>query len=510
MPAIGGGYGDGPVTTVPSRRRRPAPPPVVPNPDEQGAVPAAAFTAAVAGDTHALDYVPGSTAYAQRTVAPLVNIGSPSLTPTLPPSLVHLVPPSFRPYLPTVIQAATKYGVPPSVLLAQIQQESSFGTDPGTFTGSGSGPGGGAKGVTQFEDSTATMLDPRGKPYIPGGAATTSSSRPADIRAQIMGQADYMAALQKEHGGDLTAALTAYSGGYPTSQYAGPITQAAKQYAAADKVAAAPGGYRTPAPPYAYPFSNGISIGRTDMGIDPSGPGTIATIGKARYLGTGGSGWPTEGGTGTGPVYKLLKGPLAGQNVYTYEGITPVAGLQRGDILKRGTPIAQSTGSSFETGFAQGRSAGFQPTAASHYSEGDVTPEGQAFAKLIGRLQGRPGQVGGNALPPAVLGQGSAPVGQVMAGTGAPLSTAQSAVTAARKQKAPQFSLVNLAPPNAAGAPFPTALASLFGGNLPAPPGGSSGGSPMSTSDLAAMLLSGSAGTTPLSTLRSSRRRRSS
>lgn len=144
---------------------------------------------------------------------------------------------------------------------------------------------------------------------------------------------------------------------------------------------------------YVYPFGKGIAIGRTDMGIDPypsgSGSKVIRTIGKAKYLGEGGSGWPTEGGQGTGPVYKILKGKLKKKKVYTYEGVTTAKGLKPGEILKKGTPIAKATGADFETGLAFGRKKGFQPVASTYYTEGMATKEGKQFRAIVDSLKGK-------------------------------------------------------------------------------------------------------------------------
>jgi hypothetical protein len=276
--------------------------------------------------------------------------------------------PNQRALAPFAITASKKYGIPASVLMSLMGQESDYGANTGPSSA-------GAFGVTQFIPSTAQTYG-----VVPG------SSKKA-LTSQVEGAAHLLSDLGFKK--DPQSALSGYSGGYAAADYNNPILANARSFRALDKVSGAGGG----GSPYAYPFSKGISIGRTDMGIDPSGPGVIRAIGKARYVGQGGSGWPSEGGTGVGPVYKLLKGPLQGKRVYTYEGITP-ANLQPGQILRKGQVIAKSTGSSFETGFAKGRAAGFQPLASDTYSEGDVTKQGTRFRNLVDSLKSG-GGIGG-------------------------------------------------------------------------------------------------------------------
>lgn len=97
----------------------------------------------------------------------------------------------FQPYY-TAAQA--EYGVPASILAAQDYQESTFGTFP-------TGPGNGG-GMAQFTSSTAQSL----------GYTQQDLQNPVTA---IQAQAKYDAQLLAQHGGDMAAALEAYSGNTP-------------------------------------------------------------------------------------------------------------------------------------------------------------------------------------------------------------------------------------------------------------------------------------------------------
>jgi hypothetical protein len=318
--------------------------------------------------------------------------------------------------------------------MALMGQESNYGANTGPSSAS-------AFGVTQFIPGTAKSYG-----VVPG------TSKKA-IASQVDGAAKYLRDLGFKK--NPQAALSGYSGGYAASAYNNPILSNAKNFKALDAVARGKG-----SSPYVYPFSKNIKIGRTDQGIDPYGPGKIRAIGKAKYLGVGGSGWPSEGGSGTGPVYKLLKGPMKGKRVYTYEGIAP-ANLQKGQILHKGQVIAKSVGSSFETGFARGRGAGFQPLAsrhplpASHYSK-----EGAQFRKFVDSIGGSGGFAG-------IGGATFSPGGGITAGgtsvAGALPGTVGSTVATRDQQAQARMSSAATTPirlPFSARAPLPEA----FGG----------------------------------------------
>ncbi len=306
---------------------------------------------------------------------------------------------NIKQMVPMALDAQAKTGVPASALIAVIGQESAYGTNPITFKGNSSG----AAGVSQFIPGTAES-------YIKGGAATTHQSTPWAINQQVLGAAKLLKA--NNFNSDPEGALNAYTGGYGSS-YNDPVKTRITAFKGLDKLAkgGAPGGlsYSKPANSYVYPFGKGIGIGRVDMGIDPyptgGGSTAIRAIGKAKVLSTtAGGGWPAEGGQGTGPVYKLLKGPLKGKKIYTFEGITNAPGLKAGSTIKKGTVIARATGDDFETGFSRGlhpkTGSPLNAVASTYYTEGQDTPAGHHFLDFINAIKSkgsfaRGGAVGG-------------------------------------------------------------------------------------------------------------------
>lgn len=91
-------------------------------------------------------------------------------------------------YLATILSAAAKYGVPPALLAAQINQESSF--NPNAVSPDG------ALGISQFLPSTAAA----------------EGVNPRDVASSINGQAKLMARYKKQFG-TWEKALLAYHGG---------------------------------------------------------------------------------------------------------------------------------------------------------------------------------------------------------------------------------------------------------------------------------------------------------
>jgi soluble lytic murein transglycosylase-like protein len=409
------------------------------------------------GYTGTSGYVPpASSGYSVPATVPLANAITPQRLQALLPKILQqnqnglsaqkpqprvqvpsYVPPQYR---SDVAQAARRSGIPATVLAAQLQQESGFDPNAGSPAG--------AQGIAQFMPGTAATAGPHGTPL-----------NTSDPHASIQAQGRLMGQLRQQFG-STKLALAAYNAGPGAVQEAGnrvpaiPETQdyvstilgQARSSGGTTKVPVRGGSQRTSGGPYVDPFGGSIQIGRTDMGIDPYGPGPIRAIGRAKYLGTGGSGWPTEGGSGTGPVYKLLQGPQQGKRVYTYEGITPRSDLQPGDILHKGETIARSTGDDFETGFAQGRSVGFQPLAAPHYSEGDVTPEGTAFRKFVDSVQGKRGSypTAGAAFSGAATPSTNGSISSVGTGGTAPVS---SPAAASRPRASLSDILSSVAPP---------------------------------------------------------------
>ncbi len=123
-------------------------------------------------------------------------------------------------YAPLAAQIGAQYGIPPSVLLAQIQEES--GGNPNAVSPSG------AFGLTQFEPGTA-------KEY-----GVQPGSSVAAIRSQVIGEAKYLNALgyQKDPRAALAGYLSGTPGDYTASDgnstgasYADTILGSAKNYA---------------------------------------------------------------------------------------------------------------------------------------------------------------------------------------------------------------------------------------------------------------------------------------
>jgi len=125
------------------------------------------------------------------------------------------------------------------------------------------------------------------------------------------------------------------------------------------------------------------------MGVGYKGYGPIEALGNAVIIGDGGSGW-----YGHYLVYKLTNGKHAGRYVYVAEAIVPKV---RSGSVKAGTTIAyfgpnaaprrKTTG--IETGWSSSTINRTWAQATTGYNEGDVTPAGRAFARLL-RLLGAP------------------------------------------------------------------------------------------------------------------------
>jgi cell wall-associated NlpC family hydrolase len=122
-----------------------------------------------------------------------------------------------RAVAPLVKQAAKQYGLKPSLLMAQIKQESGF--NPAAVSSAG------AQGLSQFIPSTAQSY---GVQY---------GTSPKAVRSQIEGQAHYMSDLVRQNGGSYTAALNSYlgTGGSTPTAYSSNIEAMAKEYSALDR-----------------------------------------------------------------------------------------------------------------------------------------------------------------------------------------------------------------------------------------------------------------------------------
>jgi hypothetical protein len=175
---------------------------------------------------------------------------------------------------------------------------------------------------------------------------------------------------------------------------------------------------------YVYPFahSQNVKQSRTDMGVDFTGKGPIEAIGDAVVVAASrASGWP-EGGWVS---YRLTSGPSRGRIVFVAEGITP--SVHPGQRVKAGDEVARFSGSSIETGWASGR--GFQTLSAAHGTQnhhGDPgafpTPEGKAFARMLGSLKGAGGSAdvgtsgGGKSFGETALEAAPFPIGPLAQG----------------------------------------------------------------------------------------------
>lgn len=125
----------------------------------------------------------------------------------------------------------------------------------------------------------------------------------------------------------------------------------------------------------ANPIGKGLVRGRTDEGVDFSGAGDLYAMGPG-VIENVYSNWP-------GGVYILLHLD-SGQYIYYAENITP--SVTKGQRVTAGQKIGHANGSSpfIEIGF--GTSVPGVAAASSHYTEGEVTAEGQQMASLLTSL----------------------------------------------------------------------------------------------------------------------------
>jgi hypothetical protein len=140
---------------------------------------------------------------------------------------------------------------------------------------------------------------------------------------------------------------------------------------------------------YVYPFLD-FTVGRVDQGQDFTGKGPILAVGRAKIIRTGAPGWPEGGGV----LYKLLEGPMAGQNVFVYEGVDVPSYIKPGVIVNAGQPIATfRKGGSIEMGWAN--EAGV-PLSHPGYYEGKETSSGKAMQRFLAHIESHtaPAQLG--------------------------------------------------------------------------------------------------------------------
>lgn len=126
----------------------------------------------------------------------------------------------------------------------------------------------------------------------------------------------------------------------------------------------------------ANPIGKGLVRGRIDEGVDFSGSGPLYAIGTGTITEVVGAGWP-------GGIYINLRLD-DGSNYYYAENITPM--VVSGQKVKAGDQIGHANGSWPFIEIGIGTDTPQTPAAHSHYTEGQVTQEGQQMASLLSAL----------------------------------------------------------------------------------------------------------------------------
>lgn len=123
------------------------------------------------------------------------------------------------------------------------------------------------------------------------------------------------------------------------------------------------------------PIGPGLIRGRIDEGVDFSGAGDLYAMGAGTIQEVQGSGWPG------GIFIRLVMSN--GMDIYYAENITPAVSV--GQTVSAGQKIGHANGTYpfIEIGFATGDQTA---AAASHYTEGVPTSEGQQMASLLSSL----------------------------------------------------------------------------------------------------------------------------
>lgn len=153
------------------------------------------------------------------------------------------------------VRIGPKYGIPPSVLMAQQRQESGF--NPAAVSSAG------AQGISQFIPSTAASY---GVEYGTGQP---------EVKSQIRGQAKLLA--DSGFATDPKGAMTAYTGGYSDAEYNNPVLEGAADYKALDK-RGNPKARRQLAKAQAKAQKLGLRIGKRKAAGKPSGPSRIPSV----------------------------------------------------------------------------------------------------------------------------------------------------------------------------------------------------------------------------------------
>lgn len=133
------------------------------------------------------------------------------------------------------------------------------------------------------------------------------------------------------------------------------------------------------------PIGPGLTLGRTDQGVDWGGSGPLYAINAGTIVNVYNSGWPG----GTFIVLRLDKPPagIPSPDIYYAEDIIPLVSI--GQHVNAGDLIGRATGGSsgIELGFADPNAIG-QALAARQggYTEGVPTQLGQQFKKWLETL----------------------------------------------------------------------------------------------------------------------------
>ncbi len=153
--------------------------------------------------------------------------------------------------------------------------------------------------------------------------------------------------------------------------------------------------------PYVNPLAGAkVKPERIDQGVDYAGSGTLDALGAARiaYVGTDNTGWP-----GAFIDYELLAGPDAGCYVYYAEGVTPEAGLQVGETVRAGQPLATvipNYPTGLEVGWAAGSGTKTYAALTGQWTADDdqadvASGPGKRFSALVSSLGGPAGKTEG-------------------------------------------------------------------------------------------------------------------
>jgi hypothetical protein len=149
-------------------------------------------------------------------------------------------------------------------------------------------------------------------------------------------------------------------------------------------------GIRDVHPFHANPLhlAKNIGLSRTDMGVDYHGEGPICSFVAAKYLGNSGRGWPGNNFM----LFEVKAGPFKGKFFYIAEAVEPV--VSRGALVDAGQPVCRfgyyaargrypgiEMGWASESGLSQINKT--RAAETSGYYEGERTPAGKAFARLL-------------------------------------------------------------------------------------------------------------------------------